>query len=123
VQRWLTNDEIEEFVNPVCAQRGWALLNINEEHPTCRVLGSFNGPELVGWLVLQFFPVIGPAWSDALHRDGIISRELADEMHDYLVSVEARGALTICESHVTERLAIRHGMTKIETPVYMWTGE
>lgn len=120
--RWLTFDEIADWVNPVCKQRGWAQLNINTEQPTCRVLGAFEDVQLVAFLVLQFFPVIGPAWVDALHRDGSVSRELADQIHDYLVGVEARGALTICESAVTERLAIRHGMTKIDEPVYMWIG-
>lgn len=121
--RWLTNDEIEEFVQPVLSLRGWALLNINDEQPTCRVMAAFDGPEIVGFLVLQLFPVLGPAWADALHRDGTVTRELADKMHDYMVSVKARAAVTICESPVAERLAQRHGMTEIMDPVYLWIGD
>lgn len=120
--RWLTNDEIIEWVNPVCAQRGWAQLNVNDAQPTCRVRGAFDGVAFVAFIVVQLFPVVGPEWSDTAHRDGTISRELADQMHDYLVEVKARGALTICESPVSERLAQRHGMTEITEPVYMWVG-
>lgn len=120
--RWLTNDEIEEFVNEVCSANGWARLNINEEQPTCRVLGAFNGVEMIGFIALQMMPVIGPAWTTPMHRDGIVSRALADGMHDFLREVQARGAITICESPVSERLAKRHGMQEIEFPVFQWVG-
>jgi hypothetical protein len=121
--RWLSNDEIEAWVNPVCAQRGWALLNINDAQPTCRVLGAFEDDvSFVGFICLQFFPVLGPEWADADHRDGHVSRDLAELMHSYMVDSHARGALTVCESPVSERLAKRHGMTKVEHPVYLWNG-
>jgi hypothetical protein len=122
-KRWLTNDEIEQWVQPVLDQKGWALLNISDDHPTCRVLGAFDGPEFIGFLVLQLFPVIGPAWADASHRDGSVSRLLADGMHEYLIEVRARGAVTICESPVSARIAERHGMSQISDPVYLWVGE
>lgn len=120
--RWLTNDEIMEWVQPVCEQRGWARLNVNDLQPTCRVRGAFDGSALVGFLVLQMFPVIGPGFSDADHRDGVASRALADQVHDFLVEAKCRGALTICESPVTERLAQRHGMVPVQEKVYIWNG-
>lgn len=122
--RWLTNEEIETFVNPVLRQRGWAELNINEAQPTCRVLGAIEGgASIVGFICLQMHPVIGPEWVDAFHRNGALSRHLAELMGDFLKEVHARGALTICESPVTERLAQRHGMQRIDFPVYQWIGE
>jgi acetyltransferase (GNAT) family protein len=120
--RWLTNDEIEDLVNEVCQRHGWAQLNINEAQPTCRVLGAFEDVALVGFIALQMQPVIGPGWTDAEHRDGKTMRELADQMHQFLVEVKARGALTVCESPVSERLAQRHGMKQVEFPVYEWIG-
>jgi hypothetical protein len=121
--RWLSNDEIEAWVNPVCKQQGWTLLNINDQQPTCRVLGAFkDGVSFVGFICLQMFPVIGPEWCDADHRNGHVSRELAELMHGFLVDVKARGALTICESPVSERFAKRYGMTKVEHPVYLLPG-
>ncbi len=118
--RWLTDDEIVERVNPVCRERGWAELNVNPLQPTCRVLGAFEGTELVGFLALQLFPVLGPAWVDAEHRDGTVSRELADQMGEFMRTVNARGALVLCESAVSERLCERHGMQRVEFPVYTW---
>jgi hypothetical protein len=121
--RWLTNEEIELWVQPVLAQRGWALLNISDSQPTCRVLAAFDGPKFISFMVLQLFPVLGPAWADDDHRDGVISRVLADRMHEYLVNVRARGAVTICENLVSARLAERHGMKQITDPVYLWVGK
>jgi len=121
--RWLSNDEIEEWVQPVLRIRGWALLNINDTQPTCRVKGAFDGPELVGFIILQFFPLLGPEWVDNDHRDGRVSRELAEQMHDYMVEVGARGAITVAETPFAQRMAERHGMQKVEHPVYLWVGD
>lgn len=120
--RWLTNPEIADLVNEVCERYRWIPLNINEEQPTCRVRGAFKGVALIAFIVLQMTPVLGPAWADSDHRDGSVTRELADQMHEYMIEVKCRGALTICESKVSERLAQRHGMEQIGVPVYQWVG-
>lgn len=121
--RWLTPDEIEHFVNPTCSRQGWPLLNISEDRPTCRVLGKFDGVKLIGFLALQLHPVLGPAYVDPDYRDGHASRELADMMHDFIVESECRGVLMVADSPTSERLAARHGMAKVESPVYLWVGE
>jgi len=120
--RWLTNDEIADMVNEVCDTHGWMRLNINEDHPTCRVLGAFDGIALVAFIALQLIPLIGPEWADSDHRDGKISRQLADRMHEFLQEVNARGAITMCENEVSRRLAERHGMQPVTMPVYQWIG-
>jgi hypothetical protein len=120
--RWLTDNEIEQFVNPVCKQRGWAELNINEAQPTCRVLGAFDGPELAGFFCIQLFPVLGPQWVDSEHRDGTVSRELTDRMAAFFHDAKVRGCLVVCDSPVSERLAQRHQMQRVESPVYMQVG-
>jgi hypothetical protein len=119
--RWLSGDEILEWVNPVCKSRGWAELNVNDAQPTCRVLGAF-GETLVGFAVLQLFPVLGPFFVEPSHRDGTISHELIKQMHEFVRESGVRGVLALCESPVAERLAERHGMTKIVEPVYMLVG-
>jgi hypothetical protein len=119
--RWLSNDEIEQMVNPVLEQRNWMLLNISDP-PTCRVLGAFDGVSLIGFFCLQLTPVLGPVYTDSDHRDGTVMRELADRMNDYMVEANARGAIAICESPVSERVAARHAMKKIPYPVYEWIG-
>lgn len=124
--RWLTTDEIEYYVNPVCASRAWMQLNLSEEPPTCRVLGAFDSeyPDLgvIAFFALQLTPVLGPAWADPLYRNGVVMRDLADRMDAFMVEANARGAVTICDSPVSERLCQRHGMERITEPVYQWIG-
>ncbi len=120
--RWLTDNEVLDKVNPICRLRGWAQLNINPEQPTCRVLGAFDENLLLGWITLQLFPVIGPEWVEPEARGHDLHRQLADRLKDYLLDAQARGALVICESPVTEHLAQRNHMTKLDFPVYVWVG-
>ena len=120
--RWLTNEEIETLVNPTCVERGWVQLNINDLQPTCRVLGAFDGESLVGWVTLQLHPLLGPLYVRPDFRNGVLSRELAERMHEFVREAEDRGVLTICESPESERLAERHGMRRVDGPVYVWGG-
>ena len=120
--RWLTSDEILEFVNPVCRQRGWAELNVNDASPTCRVLGAFEDTSLVGFHAIQLFPMIGPLWTDTEHRDGMVSRALVLQMYEYLIECDARGYMAVCDSPISQRFAERYGMTKLDSPVYVRVG-
>ena len=120
--RWLTNEEIETLVNPKCVEQGWVELNINEVQPTCKVLGAFDEDALVGWVTFQLFPLLGPLWVEPGERNGVLSRELAERMHDFVREIGVRGVLTICESPASERLAERHGMTRLKDSVYVWLG-
>lgn len=119
--RWLTPDEIELRVNPICASRGWAQFNINESYPSCRILGAFDEAEddrLVGFFGISLFPVLGPMFVSPGERDGVTSRELAEQMYTFLNEHDARGYLVIAEGPVTERLCKRYGMEKVPFPVY-----
>jgi hypothetical protein len=116
--RWMEGAEAVEKLNPILAERGWSLLN----EATSRALAMFDGDRLVAFFVLQLFPVLGPAWVAPSDQGGGVLRELADKMHEYLNEVQARGYLVICDSPVSERLALRHFMTKVEAPVYLGKG-
>jgi len=116
--RWLNGDEIVTDVNPICARRGWALLNVNEAQPTCRVLGAFDGEELVGFMAFSLMPMLGSLWVQPDHRDGTVSRELAVQMHQFLQDADARGFIAVADHPVTERICERFGMARIESPVY-----
>lgn len=120
--RWLNSDEIVEWVNPECARKGWTQFNVNEDLPTCHVLGAFDGPELVGFFGFSLLPVLGPFWTDSMHRDGSVSREMAERMHQFMTEVQCRGAILIADSPVTERLAERHGLERVKSPVFLWVG-
>jgi hypothetical protein len=123
--RWLEPKEISDLVNPVLEARGWALLNVNEEIPTCRVLGAWEEleevpPNLLEVFVFQLYPLLGPLIKiDNSHRDsGEVSRTLAKGMEEFLSEVQARGYLAIADSPITERLCKRFSMTKVESPVF-----
>jgi hypothetical protein len=120
--RELTNDEVIEWVNPVCIQRGWAELNTNPSQRTCYVIGAFDGIELVGFFAMQLHPFLGPLWTSPDHRSGEVSRRLAEDMDKFMAACQARGVITIADSPVSARLCERYGMVKIESPVYMKTG-
>lgn len=119
--QWLNNEQIETLVNPHLKDHGWAELNINEERPTCRVIGAFleNGT-LVESLTIQLYPVVGPMLKhDKTIRDsGETSRALATIVADFLTNTEARDCLVIAEEVLTERLCKRLGLTRLASPVY-----
>jgi hypothetical protein len=120
--RWLTNDEIEKLVNPVLKLRGWSELNVNDSQPTCRVLGAFlEDGSLIESFTMQMYPVLGPlVRHDNEMRDaGETSRGLVAVMDDFLKEVDARDFLVVANEKITERLAQRFGMKKLEVPLYV----
>lgn len=118
--RWLTEDEIISLVNPNLAHQGMPMLNT----AVARVYGAFDGDRLIRTLTLQLFPLLGPLTThDHTHRDnGEVSRTLANLMDAYLQESHARGYLAVCDSPVTERICERHGMKRIESPVFLAVG-
>jgi hypothetical protein len=115
--RWLTSEEVVDLVNPSLAMKQWPQLGTD----TSRVLGAWAGDNLVEVFAIQLMPMLGPMLKiDNTHRDGgDVSRELAERMDQYLKQEDARGFLTIAETALTERLCERHGMRKVEWPVYV----
>lgn len=119
--RWLSNQEIEELVNPVLKLRGWAELNINELQPTCRVLGAFVDGEVIESLAFQMYPTLGPMvrHNNELRDSGEISRGLTTVMGDWINSVNARDCMVVANSPFTVRLCKRFGMKELSVPVYV----
>jgi len=116
--RWLTREEIMALDDDL-ARAGQSPLNPD----VARVYGALDGTRLVQSLTIQLYPVLGPMVKhDNFHRDnGEISRTLANLMDQYLEESKARGYLAVCDSPVTERICERHGMRKVESPVYIST--
>lgn len=114
--RFLTEEEIDEQINPIHRQQGWAELNTS----LAKVMGAWIGDRLIRALTLQLFPMVGPLVADPAYIDnGEASRGVAVEMEAYLKSRDTRGWLVIANSPVTERLCERFGMEKLEVPVYV----
>jgi hypothetical protein len=116
--RFLTDDEVQNVLNPALAMRGQAMLSVL----CASVLGAFDDKgALVESLAIQLFPVLGPLTRhDNEQRDaGETTRRLVEEMQTYLKQHETRGLLCIADSPFTERLCARYGMQKVESPVFV----
>ena len=85
-------------------------------------MGAFWDDQLVEAFAFHFYPILGPMIKvDNTFRDnGDTSRTLAAKMGEYFEEVQARGALSIPDSPVTERLCQRFGMELITKPVYQF---
>jgi hypothetical protein len=118
--RWLDGGEAVDLLNPIIEAQGWTPLNDR----TCRVLVAFDDGEpeaVLGFLVLQLFPLLGPEYVDPAARDAGVMFQLHAEMQKFLVKAQARGVMVIAESEVSKRLCERARMTPIEAPVYIAT--
>ena len=113
-ERWLEPSEVP-ILEPVLESNHWSSLNAN----TCRVRAAFDGSKLVGFLVLQQFPILGPMWIDPNYRGDGLPGRLALEMRDFLKDIEVRGFLVIAESEFTEIMCRHFGLKKVDSPVYM----
>lgn len=110
------------MVNPVLKEHGWAILNVNDAQPTCRVLGAFlEDGTLVETFTMQLYPTLGPMVRHVpdIRDSGETSRRLASIMEDWLIDMECRDFLVVANSPVTERLCARFGMKKMDVPIYV----
>jgi len=112
--KWLDGDELDQL-EPILAEKGWASLN----KATSRALAAFDQEgKLIGWEVFQLYPYLGPAYVEKTWRGSGLYEKLADELHEFLLGVQCRGAIMIAETIFAEKLAEKHGMRKVELPVY-----
>lgn len=112
---WLEGDELE-ILEPILAARGWTSLN----GKVARAIGAFDETgKLVGFQVLQLFPMVGPLYVEPLSRGTGIASELTERMRTFLVNAQARGWMVIADAPFTAQLCEAHGMRKVESPVYL----
>lgn len=118
--RWVDgNDATAEDwdrVERILAARGWLSLN----RPTTRILIAEDaGGELLGFICLQMVPHTEPLFLRPSARGTGIAEELADRMLEFMLSIRARGWMTVADSPVAEKLCEARGMVRIESPVYV----
>jgi hypothetical protein len=123
--KFINGGEAVDLLNPLIEQRNteeggapWALLNDRTAFAVVAMEGDF----VVGYLVLQLLPTLGPEWVAPFQRNGEVSRALVEHMHEQLKTLTARGCLVICESAATEKMCRVAGMKRVELPVY-WTNQ
>lgn len=118
--RWIdgptASDEDWNRIDGILATRGWARLN----RPLTRILVAEDAAgTLVGFFTVQAVVHAEPLWVRPSARGGEVARELADQMHKFLVDDGVRGWVLVADSPVAARMAVQHGMHKIESPVYV----
>jgi hypothetical protein len=113
-ERWLEPNELH-LLSPVLESNGWAGLNPH----SCLVDAVFDGDSLVGFFVLQTYPILGPMWVDPKLRGDGIPLAMTATMRSMLDEIKARGWLVIADSPHTEILCKLFGMRRVESPVYM----
>ena len=118
--RWLSDAEIADWVNPECSRKGWVQFNVNPDTPTCRVLGAFDGVEMVGFFGFSLIPHLGPMWVQPDYRSGAVSFGMAEEMAKFMHEVNSRGALMVADNPATERMAQKFGLERVTSPVFIW---
>ncbi len=96
------------------------LFNVNEERPTCRVMGAFEDTELIGFFGFSLLPHLGPMWVQQEHRTGAASLGMAERMAAFMFEVNARGALMVADNPATERMALKFGLERVMSPVFVW---
>ena len=120
ILRWLDGGEAVDLLNPIIEAQGWTPLNDR----TCRAIVAFDDgePEVVlGFLVLQLFPLLGPEYVDPAVRGTKIVYELQLQMREFLVKTQARGVMVIAESEVSKIQCERADMFRVKAPVYIAT--
>jgi len=112
--RWLDWEDLK-LLDVVLESKGIASLN----QATSRGLGIFDGEQLVGFCVLQLFPLLGPLWLDPTYRGQGLAEQVADKILEFLNETNARGYIAIADSPHTNKLCERIGMHKLDSPVFI----
>lgn len=112
--QWLDWNRLQAL-DPVLQSRGQAALN----QYTSRAIGMYDGEGLVGFVVLQLYPFLGPLWVDPTYRGQGVPDKLADEIIGWLEKMDTRGYLAIADSPFTVKLCERVGMKRVESPVFI----
>jgi ribosomal protein S18 acetylase RimI-like enzyme len=112
--KWLDNDSVEAL-DAVMIAHSMPVLNRH----TTRVRAAYDGDRLVGFLVLQLFPHMEPIYVDPEYRGNGISKQLVDDMYEFMNECQIRGFMCMAESPNSEKICQGLDMTKIEIPVYI----
>lgn len=113
--KWIFGSELESL-EPILAERGWSSLN----DKTARALVALDSSNtLIGFHVLQLFPHAEPLWVRKDMRGSGLAEELADRMMEFLAQVGARGFMVVADSPAAIQLCEKHGMRKVNSPVYL----
>jgi hypothetical protein len=121
--RWLEGPEAAQKLNPMIEAQGWIPLNGSENPVTTRARVAFgDSGEVVGFFVLQLFPMVGPV---LIQPDGKpeLFRQLMRDMLVFFSDSNARGWMVVAENEKVADLCELLKMQRVEFPVYIAKGE
>jgi hypothetical protein len=116
--RWLMGEQLAEL-SPIIQQRNeWVPLNPKMAGANA----AYVHDTLVGFCAFNAIPHVEPLWIKETHRGSGLAETLTDNVVQLLYAVHAPAAYVIANSPHSERLALKHGMTRVEYPVYFKRG-
>jgi hypothetical protein len=89
---------------------------------TSRIYLAEQDGQIVGISCLQLMPFVGPLWLDKRLRGNGMADKLADDTIQSLLDMKARGWFIVASSPHVPKMCERHGMQRVESPVYITTG-
>lgn len=117
--RWIEGEELESL-EPIFEEEGWISLNPQVSRAYC----AFDSKgTLLGFCAFQLMPFVGPEYVAIEHRGSGIAEMLADGVHKFLSEVKCRGGYLVADNPHSAKLAMKHGMVKVESPVFVKVGD
>ena len=117
-KRWLhgmdaTPEEWDQ-IDLILQAQGWSSLN----RQTTLLELAEDGQGIVGLIVLQLHPLVGPEYVRPSARGTGLAAELADDMVAKMQEMQARGWLVVADSAHTAKLCRERGMIQVREPVF-----
>lgn len=104
--RWLTQDEFE-VIGAIFASYG----SPAPDPDYCKIVGAFEGDQLVGFMCLQFVAHVEPTWISEPYQGSGIWRALADHI-DQFVGTNKALYVTVPDER-TAHMCTEYGFTRI----------
>lgn len=117
-KRWLhgldaTEDEWNQ-IDLILQAQGWSSLN---RQTTLMELAE-DEQGIVGMIILQLHPLVGPEYVRPSARGTGLAAELADDMVVKMQEMDARGWLVVADSAHAAKLCRERGMIQVMEPVF-----
>lgn len=98
--KWLWGVEAAEILNPRIKEKGWAEIVVTDPPTNCAFV-AMKAEEVLGFIVLSLFPMVGPMESGDPQIGQVLIRgmmEQVDKLPGYVVVAENPKVGRFCES-------------------------
>ena len=108
-----------DAIDAKLAARGWMSCN----RMLTRIRVAERNGHIVGLFIMQHLPHVEPLVVDRREYGTGVAEHLANDMHEFLTEIHARGYIAICEHPVAAKMCEERGMVKVHYPVYVSVAE